>query len=212
MLADALRVGTLRLEGVAVPARDEGTTAALNREAARLRSAYEDLAVGSIPGVRAARELYHAIGLDPTKTRPSSEALLRRALRRKPMPAVNGAVDAANLVSLTLLLPVGLYDADAIRGEVEIRRGRPEEGYRGVDDGEVRLAGRIAVCDDDGPFGNPTRDSRRTCVTGRTTSLRFLLFAPAAAGSEALRAALARAEATFTRAVGGEAVETGIVP
>ncbi len=212
MLADALRVGTLRLDRVRVPARDDGTTAALNREAARLRTAYEDLAVGSIPGVRAARELYHAIGLDPTKTRPSSEALLRRALRRKPMPAVNGAVDAANLVSLTLLLPVGLYDADAIRGEVEIRRGRPDEGYRGVDDAEVRLAGRIAVCDDDGPFGNPTRDSRRTRVTEATTSLRFVLFAPAAADAGALRTALAGAEAAFTRAVGGEPVEAAIAP
>ncbi len=41
--------------------------------------------------------MYLRIGLDPTKTRPSNEALLRRVRRGDAFPRVNALVDAVNL-------------------------------------------------------------------------------------------------------------------
>ena len=202
-LVDVLRVGALRLDDVVVHAHDEATSAALNLEASRRRRAFGDLAIGSIPGVREARELYRAIGVDPTRTRPSSEALLRRALRGKPMPAVNSAVDAANLVSVEALLPVGLHDAATVVGEPVVRLGRAGEAYEGIGRDEVRLEGRIALCDDDGPFGNPTGDSARSRVTEATTALLFVVYAPASLTRDRLDEVLDGAEAAFRRAGGG---------
>ena len=55
---------------------------------------------GGVEGVQVARSFFRAIGIDPTKTRPSSEALLRRALKEKPLHAVNTLVDLCNWCSL----------------------------------------------------------------------------------------------------------------
>src|SRR5207247_2419780 len=44
----------------------------------------------------AARKLYRKFGTDPTRTRPSSEALLRRVKKGEPLPRINSLVDVAN--------------------------------------------------------------------------------------------------------------------
>ncbi len=59
--------------------------------------------------IRAYRDFYWRIGIDPTKTRPSSEALVRRALRGK-WPRINPIVDIGNIVSAKYLVPIGIYD------------------------------------------------------------------------------------------------------
>ena len=67
-----------------------------------------------MPGAADARALYKALGLDPTKTRPSNEALLRRVLKGEALYRVNTLVDALNLCSLRDQLPFGLYDLDRV--------------------------------------------------------------------------------------------------
>jgi DNA/RNA-binding domain of Phe-tRNA-synthetase-like protein len=131
-----------------------------------------------IEGLAPARRLYRAFGIDPTSTRPSSEALLRRILQGKPFPAINSAVDVCNLCSATFLLPIGLYDTAKIRGNVTLRRGGPGESYPGIRKDAVNVAGRPVLVDREGPFGNPTSDSHRTSVDPATTSLWMVIFAP----------------------------------
>lgn len=63
----------------------------------------------SDPVFRAYRDFYWRIGIDPTKIRPSSEALVRRALRRS-FPRINTVVDAGNIASAYTGVPIGLYD------------------------------------------------------------------------------------------------------
>jgi DNA/RNA-binding domain of Phe-tRNA-synthetase-like protein len=131
-----------------------------------------------IPGLQPARELYRRFGVDPTRTRPSSEALLRRILAGKPFPAVNNAVDACNLASVRMLLPLGLYDTAALRGEVVLRRGQAGESYAGIRKDDVHLDGRLTLADELGPFGNPTSDSARASVGEEARSLWVVVFAP----------------------------------
>ncbi|HEV8396016.1 MAG TPA: phenylalanine--tRNA ligase beta subunit-related protein, partial [Vicinamibacterales bacterium] len=50
--------------------------------------------------VAAVRTMYKRVGLDPTKTRPSSEALLRRVRKGDPLPRINTLVDVCNWCSL----------------------------------------------------------------------------------------------------------------
>ncbi len=66
------------------------------------------------PIVKAYRKFYWRIGIDPTKTRPSGEALVRRVLRGKKFPRINPIVDIGNLVSASTLISIGLYDVDKI--------------------------------------------------------------------------------------------------
>lgn len=155
------------------------------------------------PETQTVREMYRRIGLDPTKTRPSNEALLRRVRRGDSFPRVNGLVDAVNLTSLEVQLPYGVYDRSAISGAVVLRLGTDGEAYDGIRKDTVHVAGRLTVADDRGPFGNPTSDSARTMVTTGTTEALVVVYAPAATPRDTLASVLDRTTARMARAVGG---------
>ena len=127
----------------------------------------------------AVRTMYKRVGIDPTKTRPSNEALLRRVRKGDTIPRINSAVDIVNWCSLEFQLPYGLYDAAKISGIVTMRRGVDGEKYAGIRKDDVNVGGRITVADSVGPFGNPTSDSARTMVTPVTTELLVIVYAPA---------------------------------
>ena len=128
----------------------------------------------------AVRTMYKEVGIDPTKTRPSNEALLRRVRKGDTIPRINSAVDIVNWCSLEFQLPYGLYDAAKIHGSVTMRRGVEGEKYAGIRKDDVNVGGRITVADDQGPFGNPSSDSARTMVTPATTELLVIVYAPRA--------------------------------
>src|SRR5437867_10216589 len=166
-----LCAGVVHAGPVAIGPAGPALEAELERLGTSLAQAHAGRAPGAIAGLAAARDLYRAFGIDPTRTRPSSEALLRRVLQGKPFPAILNAVDVCNLCALLFLLPIGLYDAHRVRGAVTLRRGRPGETYQGIRKDEVHLEGRPVLADEEGPFGNPTSDSLRTCVTAASRSL-----------------------------------------
>lgn len=140
---------------------------------------YRNTNIGEIPGVMNARHLFRSIGLDPTKHRPSSEGLLRRALKGKNYFSINTLVDIGNWCSLDFLLPICVYDADKTEGEITARLGKKGESYFGHNNREVNLENRFVVADEKGPFGSPITDSTRTAVDVNTKNAILIIFAPA---------------------------------
>jgi DNA/RNA-binding domain of Phe-tRNA-synthetase-like protein len=206
----ALRAGALAVDGVTVR---EGTavrddTAALG---ARLWAEHAGRIPSDIPGLREARDLYNAFGMEPTRHRPSSEALLRRVLQGKDLYRLNNVVDTCNLASLEFLLPIGLYDRDLVRGDVTLRLGRAGEEYPGIRKGPVHLAGRLALFDDGGGFGSPTSDSQRTCVHAGTTRLLAVIMSTRSVPREAMRARVSRFGELLVRHCGGEVTFAGLL-
>lgn len=140
---------------------------------------YKDLTPAEIPGVNLARNLFKSIGIDPTKRRPSSESLLRRALKQKGFLTINNLVDTGNWCSLEFLLPICVYDASQIAGRPQARIGYKGEGYTAIDKKHLDLSGRFLVCDEnDKPIGSPIKDSYSTRVTENTTKAVLLIYAP----------------------------------
>jgi DNA/RNA-binding domain of Phe-tRNA-synthetase-like protein len=134
---------------------------------------------GDVPAVGRARELYRRFGLDPTRVRASSEALLRRLKKGEAFPRINSLVDVANAMSVQLQVPVGLYDLGKVKGDdLVIRLGAEGEGYTGIGKERVNVAGRICVADADGPCGNPSADSARTMITTETERAAWIYFLP----------------------------------
>jgi DNA/RNA-binding domain of Phe-tRNA-synthetase-like protein len=176
--ADRLSCGILVMSGVEVrdnPAVAEATSA-LGRD---LSQVFRGLQPSEIPGLAEARNLYKSFGMDPSRHRPSSEALLRRVLKGKDLYRISNVVDTCNLASLSFLLPVGMYDLERVRGDVLLRTGRAGESYPGIRKGEVNLAGRLGLFDDEGPFGSPTSDSARTCTGEATRDVLAVIMATA---------------------------------
>jgi DNA/RNA-binding domain of Phe-tRNA-synthetase-like protein len=179
-------------EGVTVRAPEPALDAALDAASAAIRAW-----AAPPPMTDAVRAMYKRVGIDPTKTRPSSEALLRRLRRGDPFPRVNGVVDIINWTSVETQLPFGVYDLDRIEGPVTLRLGRDGEEYAGIRKDTVHVAGRLTLADVAGPFGNPTSDSARTMVTTDATRVLIVVFAPAAAAQAGEAAArLARQRLT----------------
>ena len=134
---------------------------------------------GKVGPTDRARGLYRAFGMDPTRVRPSSEALLRRVKRGESLPRINSLVDVANALSVQLQVPVGLYDLEKAKGdELVIRIGRTGEAYEGIGKERVNVDRRICVADADGPCGNPSADSARTMITTDTERAAWIYFLP----------------------------------
>jgi len=170
-LAAIVRPGILWWDGARVVERDARLDALLSQAEEHLRTHPPDLSAS-------VRAMYRRVGIDPTKTRPSNEALLRRLRKQEPLPRVNSLVDVINWCSVEFQLPYGLYDRGQIHGAVELRLGRDGEEYAGIRKDLVHVAGRITLADQAGPFGNPTSDSARTRVTMTTTDALVVVFAP----------------------------------
>ena len=170
-LASIVRPGVIWWSGATVAVHEHRLDSLLAEAEARVRI--------SPPAESATvRTMYKKVGIDPTKTRPSNEALLRRVRKGDTIPRINSAVDIVNWCSLEFQVPYGLYDAAKISGNVTMRRGLDGEKYAGIRKDDVNVSGRITVVDDAGPFGNPTSDSARTMVTPDATELLVVIYAP----------------------------------
>jgi DNA/RNA-binding domain of Phe-tRNA-synthetase-like protein len=202
-LASRVRIGLIAIEGVSVRERDAALDGRVDAACAELRTRYGAGKSSEVPGTEDARTLYKALGIDPTKTRPSNEALLRRALKGETLYRINTLVDALNLVSLQEQLPFGLYDLDHVRPPVRLRMGAAGEAYEGIRKGPVHVEGRPVLVDAEGPFGNPTSDSLRTSIRLATTRCLVVAYAPAGCPSARLDGVLDRTGTTLVEACGG---------
>ena len=202
-LAGRVRLGLLLIEDVTVKPQDAALNALVDAECAGLRARHGGGKSSEVPGTEDARTLYKALGIDPTKTRPSNEALLRRALKGEPLYKINTLVDALNLASIREQLPFGLYDLDRVQASVTLRMGRPGEVYEGIRKGPVQVEGRPVLVDAEGPFGNPSSDSGRTSITLATTRCLVVAYAPSSFPPARLDGVLDRTAATLIQACGG---------
>jgi DNA/RNA-binding domain of Phe-tRNA-synthetase-like protein len=198
-LRGILALGLLEADGLAGGPLPDGFAAERDRVIEGWVSRFGGKQPHDVPGVAETRALFHRLDIDPTKHRPSSEALLRRVLQGRGLPVVGPIVDVCNLCSLEHQLPLGLYDRDRIRGAIEVRLGLDGEGYPGIRKQRVNLGDRLLLADDDGAFGAPTSDSARTSITPQTRSVLVVLFCPAERASSALSTALERVADLLTR-------------
>jgi DNA/RNA-binding domain of Phe-tRNA-synthetase-like protein len=178
VLKGSASVGILKIDGVNVQESPEELKALLNGLADECARKYKDDPLGEIPTVRKIRSIFHRAGLDPTRHRPSSESLLRRAVKGKGLYFINSAVDLINYFSLKTLWPIGLYDADKVKPPIVWRVGEPGESYEGIGRDRLNLEHFPLLADREGPFGSPISDSVRTRVTEECTRILWVTFAP----------------------------------
>jgi DNA/RNA-binding domain of Phe-tRNA-synthetase-like protein len=204
-----VRLGCLTAR-VVVREDDPATKQAVSDLAVRLAEELAGTAVGELTVVAEARQAFRALGKDPSRYRPSCEALLRRIAQGKGLFNVNNLVDTNNLISLTSRFPAGAYDLARLEGAFEkgldLRVGHDGETYEAIARGPFNLANLPVLCDGFGPFGSPTSDSARTMVTAdcRETLLVLYGFGEAEGLDEGLDSALDAAEADLRHYCDGE--------
>lgn len=128
---------------------------------------------------RSYRDLYWTFGMDPTKQRVSSEAVLRRVLKGQNLWRISDIVDIINLASAYHKIPIGLVDASKLDGDLVIRTAANGEVFQRIGGKTIVCGGREIVVADNKKivcFGYATHDSERTMITKETSSALVLLY------------------------------------
>lgn len=174
----------------------------------RIREKYALESLKDNPVIRAYRDFFWRIGIDPTKTRPSSEALIRRILKGKPIPRINNVVDSGNLASIITLVPIGLYDVSKIEGRLTLRMARAGERFEPIGSREEELTGKEPVLADERKVIHlyPHRDSERTKIDEKTKKVLIVACGVPKVDSELLMRAANLTMELIARFAGGKTV------
>lgn len=168
--------------GVAISANvvnsepDDALWCEIDSRVAAYREAYTVDSVKDIDAIRATRDAYRALGKDPSRYRPSAEALCRRVLRGMQLYRVSTVVDLVNLVSMETGYSIGGFDADKIVGDrLVLGVGRDGEPYEGIGRGPLNIASLPVYRDGAGGIGTPTSDNERTKIDLATSHLLLIV-------------------------------------
>jgi DNA/RNA-binding domain of Phe-tRNA-synthetase-like protein len=119
---------------------------------------------------------YRRLGKDPTRYRPSAEALSRRIVQGKGLYRVNNIVDVLNVVSVKHGFSIGGYDRECLVEDISLSIGRKGEPYEAIGRGILNIENLPVLRDGSGAFGSPTSDSRRTMVRSKTQDFVMIFF------------------------------------
>ena len=89
-------------------------------EGDRVRNLYDMPMINKRPGIAATRQAYKALGKEPNRYRPSSEALCRRLVKGMELYRTLTLIDLINLLSVRSGYSIGGFDADKIQGDTLI--------------------------------------------------------------------------------------------
>ncbi len=149
------------------------------------RARYTTDSIKSMRPIQATREAYKLCGKDPSRYRPSAEALCRRILKGSPLYQIDTLVDLINLVSIASGYSIGGFDADKIAGDtLTLGIGRAGEPYEGIGRGPLNIEGMPVYRDAEGGIGTPTSDNERTKISPDT--MRLLAIINGYSGEEGL--------------------------
>jgi DNA/RNA-binding domain of Phe-tRNA-synthetase-like protein len=146
------------------------------------------------------------LGIDPTKIRPASEALIRRILRGREIPRINTLVDTYNLASIVSGIPLAAFDNTKLKGELLMRKAKPNEVFLGIGmEKPVNLKGNeIIIQDPENLIAiYPYRDADYSKITSSTEEVLLMTCGAPGITEQDLRDAESTAVEYITRFCNG---------
>ncbi|MEM0007357.1 MAG: phenylalanine--tRNA ligase beta subunit-related protein [Candidatus Bathyarchaeia archaeon] len=159
------------------------------------------------PTVRAYRDFYWRLGIDPTKTRPSGEALLRRVLHGDELPTISTAVDAYNLASMKTIIPISGFDRDTLNPPFNVRFAENGEPFTGIGmEKPMALTSNMLVLADTRRVLciYPHRDADQTKITLNTKNILLVAYGAPGITHQQLEEAVKTALEYIRACCGGE--------
>lgn len=204
-------LGVIQYSDVTISDSPKMLQGRINLLAETLRLEYPASEITQIEGISEWRRAFKQLGMDPSRYRPSSEALIRRVLQGNPFHWINSAVDVNNLFSVTNSMPYGLYDLSKINGSIICRLGRETDQYEGINGREVSMDKKLLLADESGAFGSPIVDSTRTMVGETATHLIQVIFFYPGLSTEKQQTILGSTARMFTEINGGQAFQSSSI-
>ena len=174
------KVGHLSIGIVECRIRNSASSAPLweliHAEIERFKQQYTLPEVNKRPTIEATRNAYKQCGKDPSRYRPSAEALCRRILKGMDLYQINTVVDLINLISISSGYSIGGFDADKIVGDqLTLGIGKADEPFEGIGRGILNIEGLPVYRDEIGGIGTPTSDNERTKLAEESSHLLMIV-------------------------------------
>ena len=185
-----LKLGFLHLTDCRIVASSEALLKIYDEVANTAKKRFADTPLGEHPVAGGVRRLFKSAGIDPSRYRPSGEALVRRILKGQGLYHINCIVDINNICSIESLFPLGVYDREHIIGDINIRLGASDEVYRGIGK-EINIAGKLVSADGESspvgkerppptappprPSSGPRRHRAHASMSPRPESLKSIM-------------------------------------
>ena len=138
-------LGTVAAQGVDNHAANARIADLLDQRVREFAAAYAGANVRELPGIKACRDAFQALGMNPNKFMCSIEALGKRVQKGGQLPHINPIVDLGNAFSLQYLLPMGAHDIDKLEDGVEVRFSTGADRFlpMGAEETEVMPDGEL---------------------------------------------------------------------
>lgn len=201
-----LQAPVFELRGVHVQKRSPELEAFKSEVTCRVRQQYDLESLKDRPVFRFYRDFFWKIGVDPTKTRPAAEALIRRILGDGQIPTINTLVDAYNLASIATEIPLAAFDTRRVKGELRMHPSTVGEQFVGIgmDKPMAFQGGEVVVSDNEKLIAvYPHRDAESTKVTEATEDILLMVCGVPGIQKETLDKATRTAIEYVTRFCGG---------
>lgn len=169
--APALRTITVEADVVNSDTPDDLWNLLLT-EGEEIRKRYDLPMINKRPAIAGTRDAYKALGKEPNRYRPSSEALCRRIVKGMELYFISDLVDLINVVSVASGYSIGGFDVDKIAGDtLSLGAGREGEDFEAIGRGQLNIACMPVYRDEVGGVGTPTSDNERTKLSDDTRRL-----------------------------------------
>jgi DNA/RNA-binding domain of Phe-tRNA-synthetase-like protein len=169
-----LRLGLIQFDAVVEPSSPE-LLKLISEQSGEYEEGWTTASMRERPLIAATRRAYKALGKDPSRYRPSAEALCKRLIQGKGLYQVNNVVDLLNLLSVQSGYSIGSYDLTKVEGAVSLDRGG-DQPYEGIGRGDLNIEALPVLFDQKGPFGSPTSDSQRTMIDVSSRQIAWVVF------------------------------------
>jgi DNA/RNA-binding domain of Phe-tRNA-synthetase-like protein len=137
--------------------------------------------IRDLPIIRAYRDFYWKVGIDPTKTRPAGEALIRRIIGGRDLPTINTLVDSYNIASAETMISIAAFDqAKVDPAALTMRVAGKGELFAGIGMNHPLMLEGVEVVIEDLSSKRlvavyPYRDAEGSKVTLETTKVLFMI-------------------------------------
>lgn len=132
-------VGVVAATGFDNRSVNAAISAMLDAEVKNFAEQHKDDNIRELPNIKACRDAFQTLSMNPNKFMCSIEALTKRVQKGGALPHINSVVDLGNAFSLRYQLPMGAHDIDKAESDIEIRFSTPDDRFLPMGEAEAEI-------------------------------------------------------------------------
>lgn len=210
-----LKIGLAVFKGIKPLERNHDLDVLLDDIGNKLNRQFSGINLGNLERIQNYRRIYRGFGVSPQSRMPSAEALLRRFVRGQGLPRINTVVDAYNMTSAELQIPMATYDLDKVSLPIELRFSEAmetfipigEEHPHNLEKGELIYADQSRILCRDFNY----RDGEYTKTTKNTANAILFVDGAVSTSVDEINHAIDLTASRIIRFAGGKFVRKAIL-